>query len=64
MSTTYPPRDGKGRIAAMEIMLHSPLIADLIFKAKWCGSKRSWRSPRARHADLDQDGFSLSNDAA
>jgi len=27
------PRDtGEGRIAAMEIMLHSPLIADLIFK--------------------------------
>src|SRR3982750_1920904 len=29
------PRDaGNGRIAAMEIMLHSPLIADLIFKGE------------------------------
>jgi twitching motility protein PilU len=27
-----PKRDGKGRIAAMEIMLNSPLISDLIFK--------------------------------
>ncbi len=27
-----PMRDGKGRIAAMEIMLNSPLISDLIFK--------------------------------
>jgi twitching motility protein PilU len=27
-------RDGKGRIAAMEIMLNSPLISDLIFKGE------------------------------
>jgi twitching motility protein PilU len=27
-----PRESGTGRIAAMEIMLHSPLIADLIFK--------------------------------
>jgi twitching motility protein PilU len=27
-----PKREGKGRIAAVEIMLNSPLIADLIFK--------------------------------
>jgi twitching motility protein PilU len=27
-----PREGGEGRIAAMEIMLHSPLIADLIFK--------------------------------
>src|SRR5512134_262337 len=27
-----PRRDGKGRVAAVEIMLNSPLIADLIFK--------------------------------
>ncbi len=27
-----PKRDGKGRVAAMEIMLNSPLISDLIFK--------------------------------
>jgi twitching motility protein PilU len=29
-----PKRDGKGRIAAMEIMLNSPLISDLIFKGE------------------------------
>jgi len=27
-----PKKDGKGRVAAIEIMLNSPLIADLIFK--------------------------------
>jgi twitching motility protein PilU len=29
-----PRESGTGRVAAMEIMLHSPLIADLIFKGK------------------------------
>jgi twitching motility protein PilU len=29
-----PRRDGKGRVAAMEIMLNSPLISDLIFKGE------------------------------
>lgn len=29
-----PRSSGKGRMAAMEIMLHSPLIADLIFKGE------------------------------
>src|SRR6185369_4813514 len=29
-----PKRDGKGRIAAVEIMLNSPLISDLIFKGE------------------------------
>ena len=29
-----PTRDGKGRAAAIEIMLNSPLIADLIFKGE------------------------------
>jgi twitching motility protein PilU len=27
-----PKQDGKGRVAAVEIMLNSPLISDLIFK--------------------------------
>jgi twitching motility protein PilU len=27
-----PKKDGKGRVAAIEIMLNSPLISDLIFK--------------------------------
>jgi len=29
-----PPKEGKGRAAAIEIMLNSPLIADLIFKGE------------------------------
>ncbi len=29
-----PKKDGKGRVAAVEIMLNSPLIADLIFKGE------------------------------
>src|SRR5512134_916562 len=29
-----PRRDGKGRVAAVEIMLNSPLISDLIFKGE------------------------------
>ena len=29
-----PKKDGKGRVAAMEIMLNSPLISDLIFKGE------------------------------
>ncbi|NOT82794.1 MAG: type IV pili twitching motility protein PilT, partial [Gallionella sp.] len=29
-----PKKDGQGRAAAMEIMLNSPLIADMIFKGE------------------------------
>jgi twitching motility protein PilU len=29
-----PKKDGKGRTAAIEVMLNSPLIADLIFKGE------------------------------
>jgi len=29
-----PKKDGKGRVAAVEVMLNSPLIADLIFKGE------------------------------
>jgi twitching motility protein PilU len=29
-----PKKEGKGRVAAIEIMLNSPLIADLIFKGE------------------------------
>jgi twitching motility protein PilU len=29
-----PKKDGKGRVAAIEIMLNSPLISDLIFKGE------------------------------
>ncbi len=36
-----PKKDGKGRVAAIEIMLNSPLISDLIFKARCPRSRRS-----------------------
>ena len=29
-----PRREGKGRVAAVEVMLNSPLISDLIFKGE------------------------------
>jgi twitching motility protein PilU len=29
-----PKKDGKGRVAAIEVMLNSPLISDLIFKGE------------------------------
>jgi hypothetical protein len=29
-----PKKDGKGRVAAVEVMLNSPLISDLIFKGE------------------------------
>jgi twitching motility protein PilU len=29
-----PKKDGKGRVAAIEVMLNSPLIADLIFRGE------------------------------
>jgi twitching motility protein PilU len=34
-----PKRDGKGRAAAIEILLNSPLISDLIFKGEVHGIK-------------------------
>lgn len=34
-----PKKEGKGRVAAMEIMLNSPLISDLIFKGEVHGIK-------------------------
>ncbi len=47
-----PREGGAGRIAATEIMLHSPLIQDLIFKGEVPRSRKSCRAPRTRHADL------------
>lgn len=29
-----PKKDGRGRVAAIEVMINSPLIADLIFKGE------------------------------
>jgi twitching motility protein PilU len=36
-----PKQDGKGRAAAVEIMLNTPLISDLIFKGEVPRSRRS-----------------------
>ena len=47
-----PRKGGSGRVAAIEIMLNSPLIADLIFKGEVPRSRRSWKIHAARHADL------------
>ena len=44
ISQRLVPSEGvKGRIAAMEIMLNTPLIADLIFAGSLI-DQRSWRS--------------------
>ena len=48
-----PKKDGKGRVAAVEIMLNSPLISDLIFKGEVHEIKADHGEvARARHADL------------
>jgi twitching motility protein PilU len=36
-----PKQDGKGRVAAVEVMLNTPLISDLIFKGEVPRSRRS-----------------------
>lgn len=41
-----PKQDGKGRIAAVEIMLNSPLISDLIFKGEVTGIKEIMKKSR------------------
>jgi twitching motility protein PilU len=55
------PREGAtGRIAAMEIMLHSPLIADLIFKGDVAAIKDVMaRSTRIGMKTFDQSLFEL-----
>jgi twitching motility protein PilU len=48
-----PAKDGKGRVAAVEIMLNSPLISDLIFKGEVAEIKEIMKAlARAGHADL------------
>jgi len=55
-----PRENGKGRIAAMEIMLHSPLIADLIFKGEVARIKEIMaKSTRLGMQTFDQDLFVL-----
>jgi twitching motility protein PilU len=54
------PRTGGGRIASMEIMLRSPLIADLIFKGEVTKIKEVMaKSNRMGMKTFDQDLFDL-----
>ena len=41
-----PRQDGKGRVAAVEVLLNSPLIADLIFKGEVAGVKEIMKKSR------------------
>src|ERR1700685_2348681 len=55
-----PRESGAGRIAAMEIMLNSPLIQDLIFKGNVSEIKEVMsRSPRLGMKTFDQSLFEL-----
>ena len=48
-----PREQGRGRVAAVEIMLNTPLVGDMIFKGEVNEIKELMkRSARARHADL------------
>jgi twitching motility protein PilU len=58
-----PLASGKGRMAAMEIMLHSPLIADLIFKGEVHQIKEVMsKSNRMGMQTFDQALFKLYED--
>jgi twitching motility protein PilU len=48
-----PKKDGKGRAAAIEILLNSPLIADLIFK----GEVNSIKAVMAKSRELGMETF-------
>ncbi|MGZ8256560.1 MAG: PilT/PilU family type 4a pilus ATPase [Gallionella sp.] len=48
-----PTKDGKGRAAAIEILLNSPLIADLIFK----GEVNSIKTVMAKSRELGMETF-------
>ena len=55
-----PRQAGEGRIAAMEVMLQSPLISDLIFKGEVIRIKEIMaKSTRMGMQTFDQDLFSL-----
>jgi twitching motility protein PilU len=55
-----PRQSGEGRIAAMEVMLQSPLISDLIFKGDVTRIKEIMaKSTRLGMQTFDQDLFSL-----
>jgi len=58
-----PREGGKGRVAAMEIMLKSPLISDLIFKGEVAKIKEVMaKSNRLGMKTFDQDLFDLFED--
>ena len=55
-----PRKDGKGRVAAVEIMINSPLIADLILKGEIHGIKELMaKSEEAGMQTFDQALFGL-----
>jgi twitching motility protein PilU len=55
-----PRQSGEGRIAAMEVMLQSPLISDLIFKGEVLKIKEIMaKSTRMGMQTFDQDLFNL-----
>ncbi len=55
-----PRQTGEGRVAAMEVMLQSPLISDLIFKGEVTRIKEIMaKSNRMGMQTFDQDLFSL-----
>src|SRR5207253_4456811 len=41
-----PRRDGRGRVPAVEVMLNSPLISDLVFKGDVSGIKEIMKKSR------------------
>jgi twitching motility protein PilU len=55
-----PRQTGEGRVAAMEVMLQSPLISDLIFKGEVLRIKEIMaKSTRMGMQTFDQDLFNL-----
>ena len=55
-----PRRDGKGRVPAVEVMLNSPLVSDLIFKGDVGGIKDIMkRSREIGMQTFDQSLFDL-----
>jgi twitching motility protein PilU len=55
-----PRRDGRGRVPAVEVMLNSPLISDLIFKGDVSGIKEIMRKSRELGMQtFDQSLFDL-----
>ncbi|MEO5766190.1 MAG: PilT/PilU family type 4a pilus ATPase [Casimicrobiaceae bacterium] len=55
-----PRRDGRGRVAAVEVMLNSPLISDLVFKGDVSGIKEIMKKSRELGMQtFDQSLFDL-----